>query len=99
MITRTTKKQRTASTRPTLEPITEEHVARCSGCPRTFTSARGLRQHISQSEKCSSAIDMIQRKAVDLSHHSKHTNEQQVDNLEETNPRLWALSNESAGLC
>eukprot|EP00978_Attheya_sp_CCMP212_P044145 scaffold301948_cov43-Attheya_sp.AAC.1 len=78
MITRTSKKQRTASKGPTLGPTTEEHVARCSGCPRTFTSAKGLKLHISQSERCSSAIlntmEMIQRKVVDLS------------DQEETNP-------------
>eukprot|EP00978_Attheya_sp_CCMP212_P036705 scaffold168463_cov35-Attheya_sp.AAC.1 len=71
MIARTNKKQRTASEGPTLGPTTEEHVARCSGCTRMFTSARGLKQHIFQSERCSSAIlnaiEMIQGKAVDLS--------------------------------
>eukprot|EP00978_Attheya_sp_CCMP212_P048980 scaffold599401_cov145-Attheya_sp.AAC.1 len=65
------KKQRTASKGPTLGPTTEEHIAQCSGCPRTFTSARGLKQHISQSETCNSAIlnaiETIQGKAVDLS--------------------------------
>ena len=88
MITRKNKKQRTASTRQTLAP-TEEHVARCSGCPRTFTSSRGLKQHLSQSEKCSHAIlnkiATIQTKDVDLSHQSKHTTQQQIHDHEENN--------------
>ena len=55
MLTRKNKKQRIASTGPTLQP-TEEQVVRCSGCTRTFTNKRGLKQHLSQSEKCSHAI-------------------------------------------
>ena len=88
MITRKNKKQRTASRGPTLEP-TEEHVERCSGCPRTFTSIRGLKQHLSQSEKCSHAIlnkiATIQTKYVDLSNQSKHTTQQQIHDHEENN--------------
>ena len=88
MITRKNKKQRTASTGQTLAP-TEEHVAQCSGCPRTFTSSRGLKQHLSQSEKCSHAIlnkiATIQTKDVDLSHQSKHTTQQQIHDHEENN--------------
>ena len=80
MITRKNKKQRTASTRQTLAP---------SGCPRTFTSSRGLKQHLSQSEKCSHAIlnkiATIQTKYVDLSNKSKHTTQQQIHDHEENN--------------
>eukprot|EP00978_Attheya_sp_CCMP212_P026868 scaffold89101_cov65-Attheya_sp.AAC.3 len=96
MITRRNKKQRTASKGPTLGPTTEEHIARCSGCTRTFTSARGLKQHISQSERCSSAIlnaiemiqgkaiEMIQGKAVDLS-HQKDTNPTTAEEIDDRN--------------
>eukprot|EP00978_Attheya_sp_CCMP212_P023791 scaffold73617_cov54-Attheya_sp.AAC.1 len=97
MITRTTKKQRTASTGPTLGLTpTEEHVARCSGCTKIFTSVRGLKQHLSQSEICSSAIEMIQRKVVGLSHQSKHTTQQQIDD-EENNPPTGEEIDEERG--
>eukprot|EP00978_Attheya_sp_CCMP212_P033164 scaffold132557_cov46-Attheya_sp.AAC.1 len=104
MITRTNKKQRTASTGSTLGPTpTEEHVARCSGsCPRTFTSVRGLKQHLSQSEKCSHAIlnkiATIQRKVVDLSHQSKHTTQQQIDDEENNTPTAEEIDEERESL-
>ena len=102
MITRTNKKQRTASKGPTLGPTTEEHVARCSGCTRTFTSTKGLKLHISQSETCSSAIlnaiemiqgkaiEMIQGRAVDLS-HQKDTNPPTAEEIDEERGSLSSI--------
>eukprot|EP00978_Attheya_sp_CCMP212_P025201 scaffold80698_cov35-Attheya_sp.AAC.1 len=99
MITRTTKKQRTASTGPTLGLTpTEEHVARCSGCTRIITTAKGLKSHISQSEICSHAIlnkiATIQRKVVDLFHQSKHTTQQQIDDEENNTPTAEEIDEE-----
>ena len=102
MLTRKNKKQHIASTGPTLE-ATEEQVVQCSGCTRTFTNIRGLKQHLSQSEKCSHAIlskiATIQTKVLDLSHQPKHTTQQQIDNHEENNtPTAEEIDKESKSL-
>eukprot|EP00978_Attheya_sp_CCMP212_P005590 scaffold12534_cov63-Attheya_sp.AAC.3 len=93
MITRTNKKQCTASKGPTLGPTTEEHLVlvRCSGCPRTFTSARGLRQHISQSKTCSSAT----LNAIETTLRRDTTQQQTED--EENNPATAEEIDEERG--
>eukprot|EP00978_Attheya_sp_CCMP212_P018056 scaffold48937_cov89-Attheya_sp.AAC.1 len=59
-----------------------------------YYSARGLKQHISQSERCSSAIlnaiEMIQGKAVDLS-DQKDTNPPTAEEIDEERGSLSSI--------